>query len=947
MIPGNITSATQKSSVSSSQPKHSSHTMTGIPVELLAYVVGSYDESTGEWAMHCPHPDHQDTRRSASVNVPNQVWYCHGCSQGGPVDALVATLAGGEWGSAEVRSKRERRSKGEALSQKQVRRWHKFLLSKEFRTERSYLTKDRGLSRETIKEFQIGYDPLREVYTIPVYWEGKLQNVRRYDPDPGPEFPKIRNVKGHGQPVLYPHSILEEAHEHGQIVVCEGEWDALVAIQNGVLAITRTGGADTWHSTWNEQFEGLDVIACHDMDEKGAKANLIIETELAGIANRVTTVSLPSDEKGYDLSDYFVRDGHTAEDFAELLSGPEQEPADVLSVLESLDGGNFGKASPMRIRVGGVAQDQFLYPHRVALKCGQDQDDRCLTCPMNALGGKTNIALSQNDPGLLHVLYGGNRSERKSIVDASPLKGEDCPSFRYQIDDMHSVTKVFATQFFDEDASDLTNNDVTTMRQFHIVGLHDITANKGVKLIGEQRVNPQNNKNEVVGWASSAIETDLDTWSMTDDEVAALHDLVSAPVGKVGKKLRSIADDLAEHVTHIYGRSNMHIFMDLVWHSVMRFNLGDEEVTKGWLDAVVVGETRTGKSEAASRLRQMYRRGEMVSLESSSLAGVLGGVQQMSGKEWVTTWGVIPMNDRGLVVLDEVSGFNSEEIGHLSAMRSSGIAELTKIRSDRTLARTRLLWIGNPRSSDLHYSSGVRMLQDLVEKPEDLARFDMAMSVHSNDPGTERANQITDSRPERQYAPELLQKVVGWAWSRTPEDVVIGRDTLEAIYEKAIALGEDYASRPPLIQQANVRVKLARVAAAIAARTFSTDDGVRLIVRPDHVSLAAKFLRSIYDRQQFGYGHVSKLENSRVKRAHENWDNAKTMLINNRELTVYLRGVDGFFSALELRNMAAYAEFSQAVQEASNLYQMGFLDKHGEQYAMTPQIIELIREIPA
>jgi len=122
---------------------------------------------------------------------------------------------------------------------------------------------------------------------------------------------------------------------------------------------------------------------------------------------------------------------------------------------------------------------------------------------------------------------------------------------------------------------------------------------------------------------------------------------------------------------------------------------------------------------------------------------------------------------------------------------------------------------------------------------------------------------------------------------------------------------------------------------------------VRLIVRPDHVSLAAKFLRSIYDRQQFGYGHVSKLENSRVKRAHENWDNAKTMLINNRELTVYLRGVDGFFSALELRNMAAYAEFSQAVQEASNLYQMGFLDKHGEQYAMTPQIIELIREIPA
>lgn len=922
--------------------------MTGIPIELLTYTVGGYDEESGEWAMRCPHPEHDDHKRSASVNLVKEVWYCHGCGATGSLDSLVANLRGdGAWGDASLRSKAERQrdKAAEALSESEVQRWHKFLMGKRFRAERRYLIEERGLDRDTLKEFKIGYDPLREAYTIPVWWEGELQNVRRYDPDPGPEWPKIRNVKGHGVPVLYPESSLDGAAEHEQIMVCEGEWDTLLAIQHGFVAITRTGGADTWDSGWNELFADLDVIACHDMDDKGAKANLIVQTELAGTARSVTVLELPGDG-GYDLTDFFVEDGHTAEDLMALVQQAPDESGEALSVLESLDGDNFGKPAPMRIRVGGVAQDQFLFPHKVSVACTQDQDERCETCPMKALGGKTQIALQQNDPGLLHVLYGGAKAERLAMLEASPLKGEECPSLQFRTDDMHSVTKVFATQFFDEDVQDLASNDVTTMRQVHIVGLHDITANKGVRIIGEQRVNPRDNRNELVGYASVPIETDLDHWVMTDQDVDELYEAFYADPGRVPKKLKHIAEDLAEHVTHIYGRWQMHVFMDLVWHSVLRFNMGDQDVIKGWLDAAVVGETRTGKSEAASRLRSLYRRGEMVSLESSSLAGVLGGVQQMSGKEWVTTWGVIPMNDRGLVVLDEVSGFNSEEIGHLSAMRSSGIAELTKIRSDRTLARTRLLWIGNPRSSDLHYSSGVRMLQDLIEKPEDLARFDMAMSVHSNDPGTERANQITDRRPDRVYDPLLLQKCVGWAWSRTPEQIIINRDTLEAIYDEAVKMGQTFAPRPPLVQQANVRVKLARVACAIAARTFSTEDGENLLVRTDHVTVAAKFLRSLYNKQQFGYGHVSKMELARVKRAYNNWDSAKAMLVNNHELTVYLRGVDGYFSALELRNMAAYAEFSQAVQEASNLYQMGFLDKHGEQYAMTQQIIELIREIP-
>jgi hypothetical protein len=93
-------------------------------------------------------------------------------------------------------------------------------------------------------------------------------------------------------------------------------------------------------------------------------------------------------------------------------------------------------------------------------------------------------------------------------------------------------------------------------------------------------------------------------------------------------------------------------------------------MSRGWMELLVVGDTRTGKSEAATRLTQFYGAGEVVSCESASFAGILGGLQQFgANKEWAVTWGAIPINDRRLVVLDEISGLSPEDIG---AMSSSG-----------------------------------------------------------------------------------------------------------------------------------------------------------------------------------------------------------------------------------------------------------------------------------
>lgn len=899
--------------------------------------------------MHCPHPDHEDTKRSASLNVKEGVWWCFGCEQGGPVDRLARQISSGEWGSAAVRAAAEKTSEPSArLDPEDVGRWHKFLRSKRFRSERRWLMDARGLSLDTIKTYEVGWDPVRDVYTIPVYdTEGFLVNVRRYDRNPKPDFPKMFSVKGHGKPTLYP---LENLEYSGPIIICEGEWDALLTTQMGFPAITRTGAADVWHSVWNDFFRDRDVYVIHDMDAKGQRANTLVYSELASVASNVRIVDLPypvEDKHGKDLSDYWL-DGHTASDFHKLLSTDER--AYDLTVLDSLDGARLGEVGRLSVRVAGVGSRSFLVPNLVSARCGQDYgEEECAACPMSALNGSTQFEIPPSDKSVLGVMYGGAKAERQALMRNAPVNF-DCPNLAFNVETSHTVQKLFVTQAIDQQTVDETHGEqaqhYNTIRQVHAVGVHDAISNENLEMVGCMHVNPKDHGNEFVAWGVHKVETGLDRFELDDEMADMLSDQFYAPEGKVGKKLASIADDTAEHVTRIYGRRNMHIMMDLVFHSVLRFHVGREEIRKGWLDAIVVGETRTGKSEAALRLLQNYRAGEIISCESASLAGVLGGVQQLSGSEWVVTWGVIPFNDQRLVVLDEVSGLTPEEIGALSSLRSTGVAELTKIRAEKALARTRLIWIGNPRNPRAHYTTGMHMLEDLVPKPEDLARFDLAMSVHAGEPGTERANEYRKRPPQRAYDDELLRALVMWSWSRKAEDIVVTPDTVEAIYETAKDLGSTYTERPPLVQSANVRQKLARVAAAMAARTFCTEDGRHLQVRPDHVSTAAKFMRALYDNEKFGYGDESRYERERIARAVEHWEDGKRMLMENKALSMFLRGAHESFTMLELRNSAQYPDISLAIADAGSLYQWGFLDPVGNSFRVNKQMIDLLKEVP-
>lgn len=304
--------------------------------------------------------------------------------------------------------------------------------------------------------------------------------------------------------------------------------------------------------------------------------------------------------------------------------------------------------------------------------------------------------------------------------------------------------------------------------------------------------------------------------------------------------------------------------MILPYCSVVQFRWQDMILPRGWLDILVVGDTRCGKSVTAEGLQKYFGVGEIIKGENTSYAGLVGGLSQgaRSGK-WDLVWGKIPLNDRKLLIVDEASSLSVDDIGNLSSLRSSGIAEVTKIKAGMTYARTRAIWLSNPRGNGIrlsHYEYPIEAVKDLIGKPEDIARFDYAIAVRETDVSSELVNsRIANTAPTDNQA--AFKSLVYWAWSLQPNDVIWNEQAVDACLTYAKEITKQYDSDIPIVEQGEMRIKLARVATAVAVRVYS-EHGGKLYVLPKHVDTAVELLRMFY--ATLGYDKMTQ-----DKRRHE------------------------------------------------------------------------------
>jgi DNA primase len=141
----------------------------------LAEVIGGYiplKQAGRNLKASCPF--HQEKSASFMVSPEKGIWHCFGCQEGGDVLSFVMKYEGldfrsalellarkagvelQERGPSDAKAKRERERLAQAVAQA-VRYFQASLVKNP--TALEYATKTRGLTRQTIKDFQIGYSP--------------------------------------------------------------------------------------------------------------------------------------------------------------------------------------------------------------------------------------------------------------------------------------------------------------------------------------------------------------------------------------------------------------------------------------------------------------------------------------------------------------------------------------------------------------------------------------------------------------------------------------------------------------------------------------------------------------------------------------------------------------------------------------------------------------------
>lgn len=332
----------------------------------------------------------------------------------------------------------------------------------------------------------------------------------------------------------------------------------------------------------------------------------------------------------------------------------------------------------------------------------------------------------------------------------------------------------------------------------------------------------------------------------------------SPTLDSIERKLKEIYDDLADNITFIYGRQDLHLAIDLVYHSPLRLIYDKKIVKKGYPEILIIGDTRTGKTQCTEALVHHYGVGVCAGGESMSFAGLIGGCQQL-GKEWSITWGVIPQNNRRLVVIDEAGGMKEEDIAKMSSVRSQGIAEITKIKNQKTEARTRMLWLANPRDSMTvnEFSSGVDMVKTLVSSPEDIARWDMIMVVSKDEIKFSAMATGTRVKTPHRYTADLCHSLVLWAWCRSAEEIHITEEAEHEAFHLAEKMCNKYCTDFTVVNDAEQRIKIIRLATSLAARLYSTTNGKDIVVHKNHVRYIYDFLNRTYDSKYFRFDQWS------------------------------------------------------------------------------------------
>ena len=851
--------------------------------------------------LTCPmastrHEDGDDSSHSLSINPNNGAFNCFGCGWKGTsiVGMYTDLVCNGNFKQA--LAKLYSRYVSEPISEKAVQNYHTYLLKRP--TLQQKIAAIRGWSKETIELLGIGWDSEAKRTVLPIFnLDGVILDVRRHDTlyraplVKGKRVPCIGNSKSRTGD-WYPLSpSINPFTNDDDIWLLEGEPDVVLGTQEGLNCITLTGGAGAWKAIDHEKlkvFHGKNVIICLDADKAGQEAAKVLAQALIPVGlHSLKNVPVP---QGKDLTDFFLKHGGSVSQIKQIakatdwLIKPKSKNAHTIPLSETSRAEFIGKSVKTSLIVSGKADAPQAIPQRLKLTCRTDE--YCANCPCK-ITGEADYFVEANDPNSLEWLY---IRDYASQVKRETNLAKSC-KMSADVIEWQNLEQVICIPSLSISKSADDGNYST--RRGYFIG-HGIESNANYEVTCVPTVHPKTKESVLLIENAVGTYDSIDSFQLTDNDIKRLKEIFCDDPKQT---LNDVASMLANNHTKIYGRNDVHIAVDLAFHSPRDFTFADTVLPKGSIELLLFGDTRCGKGQIAEGLVRYYDLGAVVSGENASFMGLCGGAQK-AGDSFTLSWGAIPINNGRLVVIDEFSGLSEDVLGRLSRVRSEGIAEINKggINS-RTRANARMVWVANPNKGRevASYANGVTAIMELVKTNEDVARFDLAVVVQKGEVDVATINQASHAKLESKYTQQDLRKVVLWVWSRKAEQVIFTSQAVSYILKAANRLAGMYSPIIPLIQGENARFKIAKIAAAIAGRCFSTPDGSLLKVEEIHAKLAVQIINHFYSKPSMGYRQFSEVEIDTGQLSEV--DSLKQFFLQFHDKTTIKLIIDGLMSA--------------------------------------------------
>lgn len=823
---------------------------------FFEYYFYEYDFSKRETAVCCPFPHHtesgieyHETNPSAHINLDKGLFHCKVCDVGLSEISFISKVLGTSYEAASKIAK--------LFTTKEDRyTWNKdYNISEEIKNKCISL----GISENVIDELELKTEMGDEI-SFPVFMYGKLVDVRSYRPQDRAN--KIKSRVGATSGLIIPFDIWTKTPTNKWTIICAGEKDMAVTRSHGFNAITLTGGEKALPKM-TTPFKDRKVAICYDNDEAGIAGARALASELIKYVKEVRVVTNFHEvckEHGEDLTDFFTKYNKTKEDLMKyVLATPAytieeakeeiQKRRPLISLLEASKPQYINRVVQSNIQVVATYETAMPVPTTIYAKKLNSNGDAKYN-QMN-VGEERTWELSENNCQDILKLIDNNftedqiRDNIRSILGISKYERD----IRIEKPTKDTVYQCNVTDLFEATAKDIATIEFTAY-------VLKKRLESGKKYLITYKLVPHPYKGQKLIMIIIDVEEACD--SITNfkitDEVKQELDLFKNLEGTVKERVHTLSE-MAKAYIGYDGYNNLIEAIDLSFHTVLEFNFGTFKNIRGYLDTLVVAESRVGKSSTAEALQKLYNLGAFTSLagNSATIPGIIGGSTKVNGS-YQTRAGLIPMNHRGLVIFEELAKCNSNLVRELTDIRSSNQVRIARVSGTLTLpALVRMITLTNVKNTGHKikpinsYPNGVDILVELIGSPEDIARYDLMLILG------EQGNRTTNPfwEPIKPFEPKAYQTRIRWVWSRTADQVLIDKEVGTYIIQKCNELNTKYDSHIKIFGTEAWK-KVARLSIAIAGYLVSTDTSYeRIIVTKEHVDAAIDYLVSCYDNSTF------------------------------------------------------------------------------------------------